>query len=106
MAETKINESILNDEIKEHLKENRINHMEHLPGMEVLEDTRIQDGVLSAMEAYDYEKYTAADVQRALAKESCTPEDFAALLSPAAMPFLEEIAQRARKETKSILEIP
>ena len=42
MAETKINESILNDEIKEHLKENRINHMEHLPGMEVLEDTRIQ----------------------------------------------------------------
>lgn len=100
MAETKINESILNDEIKEHLKENRINHMEYLPGMEVLEDTRIQDGVLSAMEAYDYEKYTAADVQRALAKESCTPEDFAALLSPAAMPFLEEIAQRARKETK------
>ncbi len=100
MAETKINESILNEEIREHMKENRISHMEYLPGMEVLEDTQIQDGVLSAMEAYDYEKYTAADVRRALAKEGCTPEDFAALLSPAAEPFLEEIAQRARRETK------
>ena len=30
----KVNESILNDEIKEHLKENRIDHMTYLPGME------------------------------------------------------------------------
>lgn len=100
MAEEKINESILNDEIKEHQKENRINHMEYLPGMEILEDTRIQDGVLSAMETYDYERYTAAEVRRALAKDSCAPEDFAALLSPAAESFLEEIAGRARTETK------
>ena len=100
MAETKINESILNEEIREHMKENRISHMEYLPGMEVLEESDIGDRVLSAMESYDYEKYSAAHVRRALAKEGCTPEDFAALLSPAAEPFLEEIAQRARRETK------
>ncbi len=35
-----------------------------------------------------------------MAHEKCTPEDFQALLSPAALPFLEEIAQAAQKETR------
>lgn len=53
----------------------------------------VMDQVISAMNAYDYEKYTEADVRRAIAHDIRTPEDFAALLSPAALPLLEEIAQ-------------
>ena len=94
-----INESILNDEIKEHQKKNRINHMTYLPDMEVLSSDTMEQ-VIEAMNRYDYNRCTAEDVRTALNHESCTPEDFAALLSPAAMPFLEEMAQRARDETR------
>ena len=97
--EAHVNESILNDEIREHQKENRIDHMTYLPGMEQVESD-ILDRVLAARDAYDYEKYTAADVKRALAAEERSPEDFAALLSPAALPFLEEMAQCAQFETR------
>ena len=41
-----------------------------------------------------------ADVKRAIAHDIRTPEDFAALLSPAALPLLEEIAQAAQEETR------
>ena len=95
----KVNESILNDEIKEHLKENRIDHMTYLEGMEVL-DSDIDKRVIEAAKAYDSDKYTAKDVRRALLHTNKTPEDFGALLSPAAMPFLEEIAQHAQQETR------
>lgn len=93
----KINESILNDEIREHLNENRIDHMTYLPGMEALE-SEVQEKVIREMEAYDYDKYTDADVRRALSHETCTLEDYRALLSPAALPHLEEMAQRAKLE--------
>ncbi len=74
--------------------------MEYTEGMEVLDSTML-DEVIAAMNAYDYEKYTADDVRRALNKdESLTPEDFAALLSPAALPFLEGMAVRAQAETR------
>lgn len=94
-----INESILSDEIREHQKENRIDHMTYLPGMEVLESD-IADRVIAAMEGYDYNKYTDGDVVRALNRDNRTPEDFAALLSPAAMPHLEKMAALAQKETR------
>lgn len=95
-----VNESILSEEIKEHQKENRTDHMAYMPGMEVLGESTIGDEVIAAMEGYHYEDYTEADVRRALAHDSRSPEDFAALLSPAAMPYLEEMAQLARQETK------
>lgn len=53
------------------------------------------------MEAYDYDSYTAEDVRCALAKRNRTPEDFAALLSPAAEPFIEEMAQCAKVEKEN-----
>ncbi len=96
---TKVNESILNDEIREHQKENRIDHMKYLSGMEVL-DSDIPDQVITAMDAYDYDRYTDADVKAALSHEVCTVEDFKALLSPAALPHLEEMAKRAQQETR------
>lgn len=78
--------------------EQRIDHMKYLEGMEVLEDSNIMDEVISKMNDYDYSKYTAGDVMRALSKEVLKLEDFAALLSPAAEPFLEQMAQRAKLE--------
>lgn len=95
-----INESILNDEIREHQKENRVDHMKYFPDMEVLEDSDIMEQVITAMSEYDYTKYKAEDVKRAIARENRSTEDFAALLSPAALPFLEEIAKAAQKETR------
>ena len=76
----------------------RTNHMEYMPGMEQIDPT-IRNKVLSEMDSYDYNKYTARDVQNALEHETCTVEDFKALLSPAAEPFLERMAQRAKIET-------
>ena len=94
-----VNESILNSDIKEWQKKNRIDHMAYLPGMEVLE-SEVQAQVIESMNAYDYTGYTEKDVRRALEHDNRTPEDFAALLSPAALPLLEEMAQRARIETR------
>lgn len=76
----------------------RTNHMEYMEGMEIIESD-ICDKVMSQMKSYDYSKYTARDVRLALEHETCTLEDFKALLSPAAEPFLEQMAQRAKIET-------
>lgn len=94
-----INESILSDEIKEHLKENRVNHMEYFDDMEKIPHD-IMDKVINAMNNYDYDKYTDEDVIRAINRDVLLPEDFAALLSPAAMNHLEEIARAAQRETR------
>lgn len=95
----KINESILSETILEDMTENRIDHMTYREGMEVI-DSDLYKTVVKAMETYEYERYTIEDVRRAIYKENRTPEDFAALLSPAALPLLEEIAQMAQKETR------
>ena len=87
---------------KKHQLENdpssRKNHMEYLPGMEQIESD-VCKKVMSQMNSYDYSRYTAKDVKAALEHENCTIEDFKALLSPAAEPFLEQMAQKARLET-------
>ena len=76
----------------------RKNHMEYMPGMEIIESDVCQQ-VIQQMNAFDYSSYTARDVRAALDHETCSVEDFKALLSPAAEPFLEEMAQKARIET-------
>ena len=78
----------------------KIDHMKYLPDMEILPDSDIQDRVIDAMHHFDYQEYSASDVMRALRKESLSLHDFGALLSPAAEPFLELIAERATKETQ------
>lgn len=98
-SDSKINQSILSEEILEYQKEKRINHMVYLPGMEAIE-TDIPNRVIKEMEAYDYSVYTAADVRLALSHTACTPDDFQALLSPAAQPYLEEMAKAAQRETR------
>ena len=76
----------------------RTNHMEYMRGMEQIESD-VCRCVMEHMSSYDYSKYTADDVRKALEHTSCTIEDFKALLSPAAEPFLEQMAERARMET-------
>ena len=77
----------------------RTDHMAYLQGMEDIESD-VKDKVIAAMNAYDYDSYTAEDVKRALSHETCSIEDFKALLSPAAAPFLEEMARKAEEETR------
>lgn len=76
----------------------RKNHMEYMPGMEVI-NSDIREQVMSRVSAYDYDRYTADDVRAALSRRTCDIEDFKVLLSPAAEPFLEEMAAKARTET-------
>ena len=77
----------------------RKSHMEYMPGMEQI-TSDVMEKVMSQMNSYDYEKYTAKDVKAALEHETCSIEDFKALLSPAAAPYLEQMARKAENETK------
>lgn len=86
-------------EIAENRKENRINHMDYLPDMEVI-DSGIADEVINKMNAYNPDEYTKDDVLEALSKEVLSVEDFAALLSPAASGYLEEMARKTQAETR------
>lgn len=76
----------------------RTYHMAYLEGMERI-SSDIMEKVLGQMQGYDYGRYTDADVRRALGRETCSVEDFKALLSPAALPHLEEMAAKAKQET-------
>ena len=88
--------------VKKHRLENdksfRTDHMAYMEGMERISPD-IRNKVISAMNEYDYGKFTSTDVLRALEKDTCSVEDFKALLSPAAEPFLEKMAERAKYET-------
>ena len=77
----------------------RKNHMEYLPGMEQIQ-SNVMEQVMGHMKSYDASAYTAKDVAAALDHETCTIDDFKALLSSAAEPFLERMAHRAQQETQ------
>ena len=72
--------------------------LEYLPGMEEIEPD-IRSRVMGHVDSYQPEQYTAVDVRRALNRNRPDEEDLKALLSPAAAPFLEEMAQKARNLT-------
>ena len=77
----------------------KIDHMEYMKDMEIIDET-IRYKVIDEMEKYDYSSFTPNDVNEALSKDVLSIRDFQALLSPAAEPFLELMAQRAQKETR------
>lgn len=87
------------DVIKEHNAEERCDHMTYMDDMEQIPH-EILDKVVEEIESYRAEDYTASDVIRAIESDRCSLEDFKALLSPAAEPFLEQIARKARLETR------
>lgn len=74
--------------------------MTYREGMDELDPTTL-NAVLDAVKAYDPESYTAADVEAALAHDECTLDDFKALLSPAAEPYIEEMAHKAQAITRA-----
>ncbi len=76
----------------------RTDAMKYMDGMEQI-SSDIMAKVLSEMNSYDHSRYSASDVIAALEHETCSIEDLKALLSPAAEPFLEQMAQRASIET-------
>lgn len=76
----------------------RTDHMEYMEGMEIIKSD-IRNKVITQMQEFDYDNYTSTDVLRALSHETCSIEDLKALLSPAALPFLDDMAKRAQKET-------
>ena len=87
------------DVIKEDRPEERCDHMTYMDDMEQIPH-EILDKVVAEINSYKAEDYTASDVLRAIESDSCSLEDFKALLSPAAEPFLEQIARKARLETR------
>ena len=74
-------------------------HMVYQPGMEVIE-SRMLDTVLHYRNAFNDSDYTAKEVEAALSKSILEISDLMALLSTAATPFLEKIAQRAKDTTR------
>lgn len=77
----------------------KTDHMQYRDNMEIIESD-VMDTVLKSVSHYDYSKYTAGDVLKALQKDYLDAEDFGALLSPAAVPYMEQMAQRAQIETR------
>lgn len=78
----------------------RTDHMAYMEGMEQIQSD-VRDKVMGQVDTYDETVYTAADVRAALAHDICTIEDFKALLSPAAQPFLEQMAEKAAIERRN-----
>lgn len=75
----------------------KTDHMQYLADMEII-SSDILEKVIAARNAYVQEQYTVSDVRSALGKQHKSIEDFAALLSPAALEVLEEIAWCAQQE--------
>lgn len=73
--------------------------MEYMEGMEQI-GSDILEKVMAGRDSYQPGRYTAQDVKKALQAERRGIEEFAALLSPAAEPFLEEMAKEAKRETE------
>ena len=73
----------------------RTDIMEYMEGQEQIQSD-IREKVMSQVADYDPSRYTAADVRRALQKSNLSVEDLKALLSPAAAPFLEQMAENAQ----------
>ena len=76
-----------------------IDHMKYLPGMEFI-DSDMLDQVVAIHDSFNNDDFTEKDVRLALSKEHLDPRDFMALLSTAAAPFLEEMAQKAHLVTR------
>lgn len=76
-----------------------MDHMKYLDEMEIIQSD-IMEKIQLEMASYDYNKYTESDVLAALSNDRCSLENFKALLSPAAERFIEEIAIKAKEETR------
>lgn len=77
----------------------KTNPMEYGKDMEII-DSDMMEQIIKSVGNYDYNQYTEADVKRVLIKEQLNLDDYGVILSPAALPFLEELAKKAVTETR------
>lgn len=97
MEDKFFNTTIYNEESRLKAQNLVADYLDYQEGMEVLASDLLPQ-VLKLRNAYDCQAYKEEDVMRALEHDKRTMEDFCALLSPAALPFLEQIAQAAQRE--------
>lgn len=76
------------------------NIMAYTSSMDQLDMTRL-NYVLNTKNSFSDKNFTAHHVEQALAKDTLEPEDFMALLSTAAAPYLEAMAQKAKTLTRA-----
>jgi 2-iminoacetate synthase len=69
--------------------------MEYLEGQEQI-NSNIMQKVLTAANDVEFDKFSAADVERALSKDNLSLNDLQALLSPVATNYLEEMVAKAK----------
>ena len=99
MEDKFFNTTIYNEESRQKAQNLVDDYMEYQEGMEILDSTLLEQ--VQALRAdFQPENFTEADVRRALSNSKRTLADFGALLSPAALPLLEEIAIAAQKERR------
>lgn len=76
----------------------KVNPMEYLEGMERTAPD-LMNRVMRLVQDYNYHQYTSEDVEAALMKDRLSINDYGAILSPSALPYLEALASRAKSET-------
>ena len=99
MEDKFFNTTIYNEESRQKAQNLVDDYMEYQEGMEVLDSTLLEQ-VQTLRASIQPENFTEADVRRALSNSKRTLADFGALLSPAALPLLEELAIAAQKERR------
>ena len=99
MEDKFFNTTIYNEESRQKAQNLVDDYMEYQEGMEVLDSTLLEQ-VETLRADFQPENFTEADVRRALNNSQRTLADFGALLSPAALPLLEELAIAAQKERR------
>ncbi len=80
------------------IKIRETNHMEYMDGMDKT-DHQIMSRVLEMTNKYDPLVFTSEDVKKVLLQENIGIDGLEVLLSPAAQPYLEDMAFRAKQET-------
>ncbi len=80
------------------IKIRETDHMEYMDGMDKT-DHQIMSRVLEMTNKYDPLVFTSEDVRKVLFQENIGIDGLKVLLSPAAQPYLEDMAFRAKQET-------
>ena len=80
------------------IKIRETNHMEYMDGMDKT-DHQIMSRVLDMTNKYEPLVFTSEDVRKVLFQENIGIDGLKVLLSPAAQPYLEDMAFRAKQET-------
>lgn len=74
----------------------RNDHMKYLENQEII-DHSVMDRILKEWQESDFDSFSSKDVLKAISNDKRSLDDFKALLSPAAAPFLEDMAKEAMR---------